>query len=194
MTGQYLQLSMDFDQWIGEVKPFYYANDSLSDIWEKSRPQLTPHNTYVPFGADALIRQLQTNSYFKNFIPVQRLDVSSFTAAGDLRTVRDIYNFLLTEARASPLTDAFVSGIEFWLDKDINYAAGTSLSGLWNTVKNSTAVPYASFGVQKLITAFKDEEEFFDQCGRAQNLSANLFTTGSIASVGQFHNYLLPCA
>ncbi|MGI8641492.1 MAG: hypothetical protein ACR2MG_16295 [Pyrinomonadaceae bacterium] len=194
MTSQYFQLSMDLDKWIGGATSFYRFNQLLSEIWENSRPQLTTHNTYVPFGIDALLRQLQTNSFFKFNQAVQKLDISSLVPPSGLETVGELLNFLLSSnARAAPLAGAVVLGIQNWLDApNIEFAAGTSLSGLWTTAKGN-AIPYGSYGTQKLATTFKDKEEFFEHCAKARALNPVIFANGSIKIVGQLHDFLLSC-
>lgn len=194
MTGHFLQLSMDLDQWIGKIEAFYRDNRLLEQAWNESRTQITPFNTYLPFGIDSLIRQLQTNSFFKHSMDVQKLDVVSFSSPDGIKTVGDLKNFLLEKATPSPLVDAVVIGIGNWLDAEIEFASGTSLAGMWNNVNNNNAIPFATFGAQKLVTVFKDEEEFFEHCGRAQALQSVIFANGSIKLVGEFHNHLLPCA
>lgn len=156
---------------------------------------MTNLNTYIPFGIDALLRQLQTNSFFKNSQDVQRLDIASFIPPNGFITVGDLHNFLLENGvRAAPLTGAVVMGIQNWLDApNVDFAAGTSLSGLWVRVKGN-AIPFGSFGVEKLAATFRDEEEFFEHCGRAQALDAVIFANGSIKTANQLHDFLRPCA
>jgi hypothetical protein len=194
MTGHFLQLSMDLDKWTGKMEAFYKDSRSLEAIWNDSRPQITPFNTFIPFGADALVRQLQTNSFFKHSMDVQGLDVSSFSPGNGLETVGELKNFLLAKAEPSPLVDAVVMGLNNWLDAEIEFAAGTSLAGMWNNVQNNNAIPFATFGAEKLVTVFKQEEEFFEHCGRARELKSVIFANGSIKLVGEFHDHLLPCS
>ena len=185
---------MDLDQWTGVIDAFYKSGLTLEDRWNETRSQITPHNTYLPFGIDALIRQLQTNSPFKRSQEVQRLDISSFSLDDGIKTVGDLTSFLEANASPSVLVDAVVEGIRNWLEVDAEYAAGTELAGIWNAVNNNNALPFKTFGAPKLVTTFKEHEEFFARCGRAQSLTAVIFTNGSIKAVGDFHNFLLPCA
>jgi hypothetical protein len=194
MTGTFLQLSMDLDKWTGKIEAFYRDNRELEVIWNESRTQLTPLNTFIPFGADALLRQLQHSSFFQHSMSVQGLDIASLEPGRGLTTVGELKEFLQENAKASPLTDAVVKGINNWLDEEIEFAAGTLLSGMWNNVMNNNAIPFATFGAEKLVTVFKDEEEFFTHCGRAQALKSVIFANGSIKTVGEFHDHLTPCS
>ncbi|HEX8566743.1 MAG TPA: hypothetical protein VF648_13960 [Pyrinomonadaceae bacterium] len=195
MTGHYLQLSIELDQWTGVLRGFYRLNTRLQVLWEETRNPLFPGNNYLNAGIDALVAQIKSNPFFFQSQAVKNLNRASFTAPNGMETVRDLRSFLENNARVSPYADAFVLGMSNWLDsKIIEFAAGTNLSGLWNQKFNNNVLPYTEFGIPKLVTTFRDDEEFFEHCGTAQALQNSTIPGRGINTVGDFHGFLLPCA
>jgi len=189
-SGIFLQLTQDLDMWLGQSNPTYRTIITLQKLWEDSRV-ITSHNTYIPFGIDALLRQLQTNSFFKHSLDVQNLDISRFIPPDGFITVVNLFDFLNETAKPSPLVDVVADNLNRWIEQNNSFGFSMGLENLWNT--KGIAIPYNPNGIDRLCQVIKDGE-FFDHCGKAQNLDRPVFTNGTIKTVGQLHNFLLPCA